>query len=121
MIWVGAWVGHWLYNNYLNNLEHAIEQEVDKEVDKVVKRKREYAEIAEMYEQFENGDFHDEVEVESRPAWLGDDGELVDVLRAGNEPGYDVVVPIDSTMYLLLAENLPSSRNSLLRVLPVRG
>jgi spermidine/putrescine transport system substrate-binding protein len=35
-----------------------------------------------------------------------DDGELVDVLRAGNEPGYDVVVPIDSTMYLLLAENL---------------
>ena len=78
MIWVGAWVGHWLYNNYLNNLEQAIEQEVDKEVDKVVKRKREYAEIAEMYEQFENGDYHDEVEVESRPAWLGDDGEFVD-------------------------------------------
>jgi hypothetical protein len=35
-----------------------------------------------------------------------DDGTLVDVLRAGNAPGYDVVIPIDSTMYLLLAENL---------------
>jgi spermidine/putrescine transport system substrate-binding protein len=35
-----------------------------------------------------------------------DDGELAEVLRAGNEPGYDVVIPIDSTMYLLLAENL---------------
>lgn len=37
--------------------------------------------------------------------FLGDE-DLVAVLRAGNEPGYDVVVPIDSTMYLLLAENL---------------
>ena len=73
MIWVGAWVGHWLYNNYLNNLERAIEQEVDKEVDKVVKRKREYADI---YEFYENGDMHEETD--NRPAWLGDDGELVD-------------------------------------------
>jgi hypothetical protein len=72
MVWVGTWVGHWLYNNYRNNLEHAIEQEVDKEVDKVAKRKREYADI---FERYENGDFH--AENVDRP-WLGDDGELID-------------------------------------------
>lgn len=35
-----------------------------------------------------------------------EDSEMLEILRAGNEPQYDVVVPIDSTMYLLLEENL---------------
>jgi hypothetical protein len=72
MIWVGAWIGHWLYNNYLNNLERAVEQEVEHEVDKIVKRKREYADI---YQAYQNGDF--EYADDERPQWLGDDGELI--------------------------------------------
>ena len=72
LIWVGLWVGHWLYNNYLNNLEHAIEDEVEKEVDKVVKRKREFAEI---FDRYDDGDF--DYEDDERPQWLGDDGELI--------------------------------------------
>jgi spermidine/putrescine transport system substrate-binding protein len=35
-----------------------------------------------------------------------EDSEMLEILRAGNEAQYDVVVPIDSTMYLLLAEGL---------------
>ncbi|MDQ7024151.1 MAG: hypothetical protein Q9P01_20760 [Anaerolineae bacterium] len=72
LIWVGAWVGHWLYNNYLNNLEQAIEQEVEAEINKVVKRKRDYADI---YDRYDNGDF--DYDEDEHPSWLGDDGELI--------------------------------------------
>lgn len=40
-----------------------------------------------------------------------EDSEMLEILRAGNEAQYDVVVPIDSTMYLLLDENLLQELN----------
>jgi hypothetical protein len=70
MIWVGAWVMHLLWVNYQNHLEKAIEQEIDRERERVIKRKREYAEMAERY-------VLDPYE-EDRPEWLGDDGEIVE-------------------------------------------
>lgn len=70
-IWVGAWITHLMWMTYQNNIERAIEREIDLEREKVLKRKREYAEIDDYYE---NGVFRDEYD--SRPEWLGDDGEI---------------------------------------------
>jgi len=71
MVWVGIWIFHFLWMQYQNNLEKAIEHEIEQERDKIIKRKREYAEI---YEHYQNGDFQEEYE--GRPEWLSDDGEI---------------------------------------------
>lgn|GEM_PF-5640634 len=70
-IWVAAWITHFMWMTYQNNIERAIEREIDMEREKVLKRKRDYAEIDAYYE---NGVLRDEYD--SRPEWLGDDGEL---------------------------------------------
>jgi hypothetical protein len=70
-IWVAAWIMHLIWMSYQNNIERAIEREFDMEREKVLKRKRDHAEIQEYYE---NGVFREDYE--SRPEWLGDDGEL---------------------------------------------
>jgi hypothetical protein len=69
--WVGGWIFHFMWMQYQNNIEKAIEHEIEYERDKVIKRKREYAEI---YERYQNGDFQDDYE--ERPEWLSDDGEI---------------------------------------------
>lgn len=71
LIWVGAWIFHFIWMMYHNNIERAIESEIDREREKVIKRKRDHAEIEERYH---NGDFRNNYD--SRPEWLGDDGEL---------------------------------------------
>lgn len=71
IIWIGAWILHFVWMTYQNNIEGAIEREIDAEREKFLKRKRDHSEIQDHYE---NGAFRDEYE--SRPDWLGDDGEL---------------------------------------------
>ena len=71
IIWIGAWILHLIWMTYQNNIERAIDREIDFEREKILKRKRDYAEIEEYYEQ---GVFREQYD--SRPEWLGDDGEL---------------------------------------------
>ncbi|MGJ3241120.1 MAG: hypothetical protein ACFE0Q_20585 [Anaerolineae bacterium] len=70
-VWVSVWVMHLMWLLYQNNIERAIEQELDHEREKLLKRKRDYADIQDYYEQ---GAFRERYD--TRPDWLGDDGEL---------------------------------------------
>lgn len=70
-IWVSAWISHLIWMTYQNNIERDIEREIDMEREKILKRKRDHAELDDYYA---NGHFRDDYD--SRPDWLGDDGEL---------------------------------------------
>lgn len=70
-IWVAVWLMHLMWMTYQNNIERAIEREFDIEREKVLKRKRDHAEIDDLYH---SGNFRNHYD--SRPEWLGDDGEL---------------------------------------------
>lgn len=73
LFWIGAWAVHFIWNSYQGQLEQAIDEEIAFEHERLYKRKREFTQL---YREMNPPD--DENHAAPHPAWLGDDGEIID-------------------------------------------